>query len=139
MPKKLTLLTLLLLIWIQSGACFTRPDSIPDTTYTNALWRARLITQDAVIKHIQDTLIIRLENKIHLLERNTADRESQFQNIILKKEEQITSLNKQVNYQTSVSEVWKHSAEKQKMHKEIAVIAAIVSTGILIFKPFKPP
>lgn len=114
-------------------------DSSSDSTYTNALWRSRLIYRDAAIKRFQDTLIIRLENKIHLLERNAADRESQFQEILKNNDEQKEALRNQINYQTSISALYKHSYEKQKMYKEIAVIAVILETSYLIFRPFKPP
>lgn len=124
---------LILLNLIQCSAGFTQTPK--DSTFTTELWRARLAVQDAVVKHIQDTIIDSLESKIQLLETHYTSRETQFRSLLKVESERADRNAELTQIEKSMKEYYKTQARKYNHQRKWAFGIAIAATAYAVFKP----
>lgn len=133
MPRKLILKTLILLNLTAWLTGFTQNPA--DSTYTLPLWQARELVRDAVVKHIQDTLIDSLESKIDVLEKRFASRDQQFKALLSTESERANKEAELVQIEKSMKEYYKTQARKYNRQRNWAIGIAVAATAYAVFKP----
>ena len=133
MPRKLTLKMLILLNLIQLWTSYTQAQG--DSTYTLPLWQARELVRDAVVKHIQDSIIDSLESKIHVLETNSVNRENQFRSLLKIESERAVKNAELTQVEKSMKEFYKDQARKYNRQRNWAIGIAVAAPAYAVFKP----